>query len=131
MGLDGVDDFLGFLVLAGHFHADGDVAALDLVVDGLAKVVEQSGALGGGDVHAQLGGDKAGDVGDLDGVAEHVLAVAGAVFHAAEQLDQLGVEPCTLVSNTARSPSALMVALTSFWAFATISSMRAGWMRPS
>ena len=37
----------------------------------------------------------------------------------------------TLVSSTARSPSALMVASTSRLAISTISSMRAGWMRPS
>ena len=42
-----------------------------------------------------------------------------------------GLRPWMFVSNTARSPSALMVALTSRWALAIISSMRAGWMRPS
>ncbi len=35
------------------------------------------------------------------------------------------------VSNTARSPSALMTCSTSRLAFSTISSMRVGWMRPS
>ena len=68
------------------------MGALHLVVDGLAQVVEQSGPLGLGHVGADLGGQQAGDVGDLDGVVEHVLAVAGAVVHPAQQLDQLGVQ---------------------------------------
>ena len=90
--LDRVDDGLVLLVLAGEVHADGHVAALDLVVDGLAQVVEKTCALGDRNVGTQLGGDEPRDVGDLDGVLQHVLAVARAVFHAAEQLDDLGVE---------------------------------------
>ena len=81
--LDGMDDFLGFLVLAGQIHTDGHVAALDLVVDRLAQVVEKAGPFGGGHVHAQLRSQKPGDVGNLDGVVEHVLTVACAVLHAA------------------------------------------------
>ena len=92
VGLDGVQDLGGFLVLAGDVHADGDVAALDLVVDALAEVVQQAGALGGGDVHAELGGQETSDVGDLDGVVEDVLPVAGAVLLAAQELDELRVE---------------------------------------
>ena len=68
------------------------MGALHLVVDGLAQVVEQSGPLGLGHVGADLGRQQAGDVGDLDGVVEHVLSVAGAVVHPAQQLDQLGVQ---------------------------------------
>ena len=44
------------------------------------------------DVGAQLGGHDAGQMRDLDGVLEHVLAVAGAVLQPAEQLDELGVQ---------------------------------------
>ena len=49
-------------------------------------------ALGQGDVHAQLGGHDAGQVGGLDQVAEHVLAVGGAVLEPPEHPDQLGVQ---------------------------------------
>ena len=56
VGVDGVDDFLALLVLPGQLHADGDMGAFDLVVDGLAQVVEQTGPLGGGDIDADLGG---------------------------------------------------------------------------
>ncbi len=81
-----------FLILAGHVHADRDVAALNLVVDGLAQVVEQTCALGDGDVRAQLRGNEPGDVGHFDRVLQHVLAVAGTVLHAAEQAHELGVD---------------------------------------
>ena len=43
-------------------------------------------------VHAELGGQQAGDMRDLDGVVEDVLAVARAVLHPAEQLDYLRVQ---------------------------------------
>ena len=92
VGLDGVDDFLGLLILAGDVDADGHVAALDLVVDGLADIVQEAGALGGGHVDAELGSEQAGNVRNLDGVVEHILAVTGAVLHAAEQLDELGMQ---------------------------------------
>ena len=62
------------------------------MVNGLAQVVEQAGPLGFGDVGADLGGQQPGHVGHLNGVVEHVLAVAGAVAHPAQQLDQLGVQ---------------------------------------
>ena len=64
--------------------------AVDLVVDRLADVVQQAGALGDLDVGAELGGHDAGEVRDLDGVVEHVLAVAGAVLEAPEDPDELG-----------------------------------------
>ena len=62
------------------------------MVHGLAQVVEQTGALGDGDVLAELGGHEAGQLGDLDGVVVDVLAVAGAVLHAPDELDQLGMQ---------------------------------------
>ena len=92
VGLDGVNDSIRLLVLPGQIHADGDVAALHLVVDSLADVVEEARTLGGVHIHAQLRGHKTGNVGHFDGVIQHVLAVAGAVAHAAQKLDQLGIE---------------------------------------
>ena len=92
VSFDGVDNGFGFLVLSCDVDADGDMAALDLMVDGLADIVQQACALCDVHIDAQLRGHKTGEVGDLDGVVEHVLAVAGAVLHAAEQLDDLGVQ---------------------------------------
>ena len=67
------------------------MAALYLVVNGLAQIVEQSRALGHIHVHAQLRGQQTCDMGDFYGVVQHVLTVAGAVLHAAQELDYLGV----------------------------------------
>ena len=68
------------------------MGALQLVVHGLAQVVEQARPLGGLDVGPQLRRHHAGDVADLDGVLQHVLAVAGPVVEAAQHLHQLRVQ---------------------------------------
>ena len=90
--LNGVDDVLFFPVLPGVLHAQRHVGALELVVKSLADVVEQTGALGSLHVRAQLRRHHAGDMADLDGVLQHVLAVAGAVVQLAQQLLQLRVQ---------------------------------------
>ncbi|CAN4072520.1 choloylglycine hydrolase, partial [Dysosmobacter welbionis] len=59
---------------------------------GLAQIVEQAGPLGSLDIRTQLGGHHAGDVADLDGVLQDVLAVAGPVVEAAQHLHQLWVQ---------------------------------------
>ena len=82
--LDGVHDALRLAVLARELRRDLAVRAVDLVVDGLADVVQQAGAAGDLGVGAELVGHDAGQVGDLDGVVEHVLAVARAELEAAE-----------------------------------------------
>src|SRR4029453_299809 len=71
---------------------DDGVRSLDLVGEGLADVVQEPAPLGQGDVHAQLGGHDAGQVGGLDQVAEYVLAVGGAVLEPSQHADQLGVQ---------------------------------------
>ena len=63
--------------------------ALDLVVDGLADVVEQAAGLGDLDVGADLGRDDRREAARLDHVVEDVLAVARPVLEPAEELDQL------------------------------------------
>ena len=89
---DAVDDLRALVIALGHLHAQLDVRALQLVIDGLADVVQQARALGKRHIRAQLRGHQAGEVGHLDGMLEHVLSVAGAVAHAAEQLDELMVD---------------------------------------
>src|SRR5450830_775125 len=88
--LDGVAHALRLAVLLAELLRDVGVRTVDLVVDGLADVVQQAGALGDLDVGAQLGGHDAGEMGYLDGVVEHVLAVAGAVLEAPEDSDEFG-----------------------------------------
>ena len=82
----------GFLVLPGNLCTDGHMAALDLMVNGFTDIVEQTGPLCGGYVHTQLGGNQTGNMADLNGVVQHVLAVAGTVLHTAQQLDDFGVQ---------------------------------------
>ena len=90
--LDGVGDRLVLAVLAQQLGADDGVAALDLVGERLADVVQERAALDQRRLDAELGGHHPGDVGGLDQVAEHVLAVAGAVLQPAEGGQQPLVE---------------------------------------
>ena len=88
--LDDVRDRVGFVVAPGQVGPDHRVRALDLVVDGLAQVVQQTGPLGQLGVRAQLRGHQSREVGDLERVDQHVLPVARAELQPAEQLDQFG-----------------------------------------
>ncbi len=74
-----------FAVFFQKLRADRGVRTFDLVVDGLANVMEQSDATADGFVLAQLGGHHTFDAGDLDGVVEHVLREAVTEFQASEQ----------------------------------------------
>ena len=67
--------------------------ALDLVVDGLADVVQQPRALHRLRVVAGLGREHPRDVGDLDGVAQHVLPVRGPEVQPPEQLHEVRMQP--------------------------------------
>ena len=80
------------MILFRQVHTDGNMAALDLVVNSFADVVQQAGALGSRHINTQLGGQQARNVRDLDRVVQNVLAVAGTVAHPAEKADQLGME---------------------------------------
>ena len=63
------------------------------MVDGLADIVQQARPGSKRHVGAHLGGHDAGQMRHLDGVVQHVLAVAGAVLHAAQIPDELMVQP--------------------------------------
>src|SRR4051794_497049 len=76
VGLHRVRDGLRLPVLAGDVAADERVRAFDLVRDGLADVVQQRGAPGRLRRRAELLGHHRGEVGALDRVREHVLAIA-------------------------------------------------------
>ena len=91
VSFDSVDDRFALFVFLADIDADRNVAALDLVVDGLADIMQETGALCGVYINAQLCGNKAGNVRDFDRVLQDVLTVARAVFHAAEQLYDLGI----------------------------------------
>lgn len=65
---------------------------LRLVVGNLTYVVQQSGAPGQLGVQTEFGGHDAAQVGYLARVLEQVLSVGRAVFHFADEPDQLGVQ---------------------------------------
>src|SRR5439155_1475055 len=75
MADDAVDDVLREAVALEKLSADHGVRALDLMVDRLADVVEQTRALHGLRVVAGLRSEDPGDMGGLDRGAKHVLAV--------------------------------------------------------
>ena len=89
---DRVGYFGLFLELFGQLHADDRVRQLRLVVGNLAYVVQQSGTPGQLGVQTELGGHDAAQVGYLARVLEQVLSVGRAVFHFADEPDQLGVQ---------------------------------------
>jgi hypothetical protein len=70
--------------------ADDRVRALDVVVDGLADVVQQSRGARVGGIHAQLGGEHGAEVPGLLAVEQRVLSVRETVMQGAEQLGHLG-----------------------------------------
>src|SRR5215213_6450891 len=76
---------VGLPALLREAAPDEGVGALDLVVYGLADIVEQGGPAGDRDIRPELLGHHAAEVGDLDRVGEHVLAVRGPVFQRAEK----------------------------------------------
>ena len=87
-----MDDVLLLAEAARQVGADDGMAALDLVVDGLAQVVQEPCALGRDGVEPQLRGHDAREVGHLERVVQHVLAVGGAVAQAAERAHELGMQ---------------------------------------
>ena len=120
------------LYLASRLRPISTWVPFDLVVHRLADVVQETGPLGHVHVGAELGGHDPGQVRHLDGVLQDVLAVAGPELQPAQELDQLRVQ-----AVYARLEGGLLALFadrwlsTSFCALSTISSMRAGWMRPS
>src|SRR5439155_5098297 len=89
---DAVDDRLREAVPLEELATDDGVRALDLVVDRLADVVQQTRSLHGLHVVAALAREHARDVRDLDGVSQNVLAVRRAEVQPAEVLHEIGVE---------------------------------------
>ena len=92
VGVDGMDHRFALLVLPGHIHADVHMGAFNLVVQSLADVMQQAGTAGQGGVQAQLRGNEPGEIGHFQRVVQHILAIAGAVTQAPQQLDQLRMD---------------------------------------
>ena len=87
-----MDDLRVLAVLFADVNADLDMAALDLMVKGLADVMQQTCAACQLDIDAQFAGHQTGQPCHLERVAQDILAEAGAVFQAADKLDEVGVQ---------------------------------------
>ena len=68
------------------------MAALDLVIDGLAEVVQKAGPLDGDGVEPELGGHDRGQIGHFERMVQHVLAERGAIAQTSQGVDELRVE---------------------------------------
>ena len=90
--LNGVNNGRVLFILSGNVHTNGNVAALYLVVQRLANVMQQAGTLCLGDVHVKLCGQNAGKICHFQRMVQHILAIAGAVVQAAQQLYNIGVQ---------------------------------------
>ena len=89
---DGMDDVLALVVLFGDIGANEGMGPFDFMVDGLADIMQQTGALGLFDIHAQFRGHHAAQGRDLQGVLQHVLGEGRTVTQLAQQADDLGMD---------------------------------------
>ena len=87
-----MDDFGLLAEAAGQIGTDDRVASVDFVVDRFTDVVQKAGALRGGGVEPEFGGDHARQVGDFEAVVQDVLAVARTVAQAAEGAHEFGMQ---------------------------------------
>ena len=88
-----MDDLLRLAVSARQLGTDERVAALHLVIGGLADVVEQPAPPPQGPIQAEFLGQEAGEERDLQRVPQDVLRVAGAEMEPAQVVQQLLVQP--------------------------------------
>ena len=126
-----MDDLGIFLILAADVHTDLHMAALDLMIQCLADIMQQTGTACHGHIHTHLACQQAGHPCHLHAVGQGVLAKAGAVLQPADQLDQVRVQTMDAQLHHGALALALHLQLQFVAALSTVSSMRAGWMRPS
>src|SRR5215211_5679224 len=91
VGAYGAHHFVSLPALLREAPPDQGVGALDFMVYGLADIVQQCGPAGDLDVGAEFLGHHATEVGHLDRVGKHVLAVGSPVLQRAEKPQQVVV----------------------------------------
>ncbi len=126
MRFDRMHHLLVLTVTAGDLGTDEGMAALHLVGQRLAKIVQQRSPLGQSWWQPQLSCHDPRQMGGLDEVRENVLAIAGPIPQASEQGDQLrvhlrdpGLHKRVLASADAASlnltPGPLVLLLNAVW----------------
>ena len=96
MAEGGVHDFGAFAVSLQEVGSDLGMAAFHVVIGGFADIVQQARAASERGIHAEFFRHHAGDECDFDRMPENVLAIAGAIVEAAEQIDDAFVEAADL-----------------------------------
>ena len=91
MRLNGVHNGFALFILAGKFHAQGNMAAFHLVIQSLADVVQQTCAAGQSLISTQFRGHQPGNITHFQAVLEHALSVGSTVFQFTKQAHQLRV----------------------------------------
>src|SRR5881394_4330600 len=91
--LDRVHNLLALAIATGKERTDLRMGSIDILVGGLANVVQQSGATRDVPGSPELNRNQGSKIGGLNQVAKHVLSVAGAELQLAEQVDQPRMQP--------------------------------------
>ena len=62
-----------------------------LMVNGFTDIMKQSGTLRHADIHTDLAGQKACQMGYFDGMLQCILTIAGTELHSSQKFYQLGM----------------------------------------
>ena len=92
MRLDAMHHSLVDPIPFGQLRPNDGVRSFDVVVDGLADVVQQAAAADNTDVGAEFSGNNRPEGRGLDRMLELVLAVAGSILQPPEGAQHLGVQ---------------------------------------
>ena len=100
-----VDDLGRFTVAARNFAANDGVRPLDLLVNGLAEIMQQRRRFTDVHIGAQLMRDGAREYGYFNGMRQHVLPVTCAEMQPPQQFKQFGLQ--SVHAGIQRRPLAL------------------------
>ena len=89
MRLNGMNHGFVFTEPLGVFHTKLHMRAVELMVKRLADIVQKACPAGDLDIRADFGSHEPRNIGNLQGVVEHILAVACTVLELAEELHEL------------------------------------------
>ena len=88
----GVNYLFSLAIPLEQFGSDSRMTAFHFVVGRFSDVVAESAASSQRRVEPHLLGEESRNVGNLDRVTQHVLAIAGSKVHPPHQVDQLVVQ---------------------------------------
>ena len=85
VGDTGIEDGFRLFAFSQEFHADLGMPAFLLVVHRLADIVQQTRPPGDRSIQSQFIGHDLAQVGDFQRMAQHILAVTGAIRETAQK----------------------------------------------